>query len=242
MKKKHHYIAEICEFLFISFFLVLPPLSLAPQNTVNLTVNYDTYAVFFRAIVIIYLTFRLYDNSHKTSRRIKSTRPHTNIPKFLQLVIQTVLVLGLLFAVSMIFSYISSLLGNVTAIIQVSPPQTIVLWLWFIFGTIIFACFEEILFRRYLPDQARYFINTLNNKVSSSKTKKSLKIALFFVELLFIILFALAHRYMGFFAILTALCSAIVLRLSVCKFDSLIPACIAHSVHNLLAFLLIFYG
>lgn len=235
MRKKYLYIAETCEYLLICIILVLPPITLAQQNTVNLNIDYTPYSVFFRTIVVIYLSFRIHDNAYTANLHQKPTISYTNIPKSVLISIQSIGLLFLLIGISIVFNLV---FDDPTTPIRVSPPHTIALWLWFIFGTIAFACFEEILFRRYLPDQARYFFHIANVR----PTQHIEKVIIILIETLVIILFALAHRYMGFIAVCTALFSALALRLSVYKFSSIIPACIAHSLNNILAFILLFYA
>lgn len=238
MKKKHLLLIEILEYLVILLLFVLLPILSAPETTINLDIAYNPFLVFFRLLLFLYLILRVYDNTHSDSFKIKEVMQFYNR---VQLVIQTILLLFLLIGISVIFNFIAKSSGYDIVQIEVEPPSGASEWIWFVIATAIFAFFEEILFRRFLPEQARYFVKNLNGKLSTHDTERFNQLAIVSIEFIVIVLFALGHLYLGLVATYSAAFSAIILRLSILKWGVLLPACFAHALNNLIAFFILFY-
>ena len=125
-------------------------------------------------------------------------------------------------------------------------PEGILYVLVFISKIVFFAAYEEILYRIYLPYRIKSFYG---------ENPESFKSAFAAYEILPVIFFALAHRYLGPFNVLYAAAAGIIFRVlyiliqkkSSAKFSikmSSIKAALCvivlHSVHNGIIYLLIF--
>ncbi|NLM01220.1 MAG: CPBP family intramembrane metalloprotease [Treponema sp.] len=94
------------------------------------------------------------------------------------------------------------------------------------------ATYEEILYRFYIVNRLKYMISYVQN----IKLSKFLNI---FAEIIAICLFALAHKYLGIFAILNAFFAAIYLRILIWKTnDNLLWNIVVHSLYNIIVIFL----
>lgn len=103
-----------------------------------------------------------------------------------------------------------------------------------LFGFIVFAFYEETMYRFFIPFGAKKSIEYFTKKKELSKT------SLISIEILALLLFALGHLYMGIFALLNALFSGIALRFLVIKTNSIFPGTIVHIIYNLFVYFSIF--
>jgi membrane protease YdiL (CAAX protease family) len=87
----------------------------------------------------------------------------------------------------------------------------------------IFAFFEEILYRVYLPLRMSYFLR-----------RKGIP------ELICVVLFAAAHRNGGLFSVLNALCSGYVLQYCFTKTRSVFLIGITHALYNVFALVFLY--
>ncbi|UTC77714.1 CPBP family intramembrane metalloprotease [Treponema sp. OMZ 799] len=131
-----------------------------------------------------------------------------------------------------------------------SPPQPegVFYILLFISKIVFFAAYEEILYRIYLPYRIKSFYG---------KNPQAFKSYITASEILPIIFFALAHRYLGLFNVLYAMAAGIIFRIlyiliqkkfgtkcSIARAGIKAALCIIllHAVHNGIIYLLIFKG
>lgn len=94
---------------------------------------------------------------------------------------------------------------------------------------VTFLCasfFEEVLYREYLPGSLMFFFNA---GVASGRKKAVLRLVL---ELAGIVIFALAHRYLGALGVINALISAVVLRTCYLRTGSVFAGWTAHFLYN----------
>ncbi len=233
--KKKHLLLDFFEFSLIFFTFILPSLLISRQNTVTLNINYSFLTIFIRLLVIIYLIMRMYD-----SDVYYRLRPHFSLFPLLRLILKSINIYIILFLISMVSSYYSQRIEQLPPVILGDIPSTLSSLLWFCFSVITLACFEELLFRQFLPEKLVYFFKIFsNNNNAINHANKAFRLL---IECLCFILFALAHVYLGIISVFSALLSAIVLRLSVIYCKTIVPACIAHSINNLVSFYFIFHS
>ncbi len=232
--KKKYLILDFFEFSLIIFAFVVPSFLAESQSTVFLDVRYPTFPILIRLSIIIYLLTRMYDMD-----LISRQHTHFSVHVFKNYGIQSLKIYAMLFLVGITINTFLYIIQYQSTTIIAEPPGDILLWLWFLLSVTILACFEEIVFRQFLPEK------TLNNlkecafyQTSPTKIKKILYL---FIEFVFILFFAFGHMYLGVFAVIASLISGLILRYSVKKYNSIVPACVAHSLNNIISFLAVFY-
>ncbi len=104
----------------------------------------------------------------------------------------------------------------------------------FFAGVLCAAAFEEFLYRLYLPQSMLFFIQNAKLKNKNAGLLKTAPIA---AEILCVLLFALAHRYLGFLAVLNAFFAGSVLRL-LAKKTNIACSWLVHSIYNCTIFAL----
>ena len=127
-------------------------------------------------------------------------------------------------------------------------PEGILYVLVFILKIVFFAAYEEILYRIYLPYRIKSFYG---------ENPESFKSAFAVSEILPVIFFALAHRYLGPFNVLYAAAAGIIFRvlyvliqkkastkcsITIASIKAALCVIVLHSVHNGIIYLLIFKG
>ena len=127
-------------------------------------------------------------------------------------------------------------------------PEGILYVLVFILKIVFFAAYEEILYRIYLPYRIKSFYG---------ENPESFKSAFAAYEILPVIFFALAHRYLGSFNVLYAAAAGIIFRvlyvliqkkasakrsITIASIKEALCVIVLHSVHNGIIYLLIFKG
>ncbi len=127
-------------------------------------------------------------------------------------------------------------------------PEGILYVLVFISKIVFFAAYEEILYRIYLPYRIKSFYG---------ENPESFKSAFAAYEILPVIFFALAHRYLGPFNVLYAAAAGIIFRvlyvliqkkssakcsITTASIKAALCVIVLHSVHNGIIYLLIFKG
>ncbi|AAS11834.1 MULTISPECIES: CPBP family intramembrane glutamic endopeptidase [Treponema] len=127
-------------------------------------------------------------------------------------------------------------------------PEGFFYVLVFISKIVFFAAYEEILYRIYLPYRIKSFYG---------ENPESFKSAFAVYEILPVIFFALAHRYLGPFNVLYAAAAGIIFRvlyvliqkkastkcsITIASIKAALCVIVLHSVHNGIIYLLIFKG
>lgn len=204
-RNKNLFISFFAFFLFI--FFILPPF-FAEQNTFS-----SSYKI---SDVILYTLFSvfLYFFCEKCKNITK-----INIKKAILL---TFIGLLLLFFVAFIFSFFTR---NNQKNFEI--PEDLFSGIILIWGTFVFAFFEELLYRFFFAD---IFAPVITQKLSNEKQKK---IATFFLELCIILIFAFSHKYLNFWAVANAFFCGIVLRILKIKSKTIWTSTFAHFFYNL---------
>ncbi len=137
-----------------------------------------------------------------------------------------IITFGCLVLISVVFEgiymFLEAMGGNV---IKVYPllPQTPLAWISALLAIFSSAFFEETVYRFAFCDAGRILFN---EKVR------------YIFEAAAILIFASGHRYLGIPGVLNALCSGIVLRLSLIKSGQLHYNVLIHFIYNLSVFIL----
>ena len=122
-------------------------------------------------------------------------------------------------------------------------PEGFFYVLVFISKIVFFAAYEEILYRIYLPYRIKSFYG---------ENPESFKSALAVYEILPVIFFALAHRYLGFLNVIYAAAAGLYVlikknssakcSITIASIKAALCVIVLHSVHNGIIYLLIFKG
>ena len=86
------------------------------------------------------------------------------------------------------------------------------------------AFYEEAMYRMYLPAMLAKICHI----------KLSVRMSTIVAEITAAVLFALSHRYLGYFAVVNAACAAVFLRICYRKSGSIFPGILAHFIYNIM--------
>ena len=136
-----------------------------------------------------------------------------------------VVLLLFLFLNAIIWNFAASFFSDAEETIQKIPPQGFLETSYTVLCLFISALYEEMLYRHYLPYET----------VSFDSKQKSLPYRVI-SEISIILIFALGHRYLGFWAVLNAFCAGVILRFFCIKTGSFISGFAAHFAYNLIVF------
>lgn len=215
--KKHSYLPKFIEFLCIFFFFLFPPLftlfKTSVQTDISYTVSYSRLAFNVLSCIVLYML-------------VISVQPKAVIKKTLRL--RLLYALGALCALFICMYTIQYLAlrffpaPSVQLYIDTSS-YSLLHWIIFIIYTAAAAFYEEILYRLYVPETVHFLLHKYPQAACSAAA-----------EVGAILLFALAHWYLGIAAVINAVCAACILRVLVTKTDSPIYAGIVHTIYNLI--------
>ena len=107
----------------------------------------------------------------------------------------------------------------------------------FFSGIIVLACYEEMLYRFFLPEKARRIVSLV---FANPEPTRISRMFYAFAEFIPICLFALAHRYLGVYAVCNALCAAIILRAAFWKKAPIFGLCAVHAAYNAAMLIVLF--
>lgn len=138
------------------------------------------------------------------------------------------LTVGLLFCSALLLKAVSIFTGFNDDYKNVLPSN-ILEWLFCVLNFIFAAFYEEVLYRFYFTDS---LFRLLNCKIKG-------KYLWLVCEIAGGLVFALAHLYLGFLAVINALIGHFILRICYKKNKSLIPCVAAHFIYNLISLILL---
>ena len=245
MKNVHQLIAEISEYFIITAVLALPPLFVPHQAGAVLRVP-SVGALLFYMAAALFLFLRGRSTQSPLSalntaepdaafnQKAASKRATSAVLSFAA---RLLLYFCALTCSAVLWNLIasaaseSSLLENaagaaaVCALLSDTPGGTF----RFVSGIIVLACYEEMLYRFFLPEKARRIVSLVFSDPDSARISRILYAL---AELIPICLFALAHRYLGVYAVGNALCAAVILRTAFCKKVPIFGLCAVHAAYN----------
>lgn len=228
----HYPLLDLTDFCFVLFFFVVPALFSPVTGSVSVPSSQDISwtSILLYACLVIYMAFR-YHISKKNNPSKETETSHKTVSFFSQKCVTIVTTFLYLAVSNYIITKLAYHFGGDDAIPSIqgsvsSTGDTVFLTGW----TILLAAFEEFTYRWFLPVRLRSLF--LHDRTEDEYTV-TIKII---CELIVACLFALAHRYMGWWAVLNAFIAGIILRSRFFITGSVYPALIAHILYNLTAF------
>ena len=212
MKNFHQLITEISEYFIITAVLALPPLFVPHQTGAVLHVP-SLGALLFYALASLFLYLRARSTQKALSGFCAAAR--------------LLLCFCVLACSAALWNRIAAFAGE-NAVHAALPAETGRRFLFFS-GIIVLACYEEMLYRFFLPEKARRIVSLVFANPESARISR---VFYALAELIPICLFALAHRYLGIYAVCNALCAAIILRAAFWKKAPIFGLCAVHAAYN----------
>ena len=212
MKNFHQLITEISEYFIITAVLALPPLFVPQQAGAVLRVP-SAGALLFYALASLFLYLRARSTQKALSGFCAAAR--------------LLLCFCALACSAALWNRIAAFAGE-NAVHAALPDETGRRFLFFS-GIIILACYEEMLYRFFLPEKARRIVSLV---FANPEPTRISRMFYALAELIPICLFALAHRYLGVYAVCNALCAAIILRATFWKKVPIFGLCAVHAAYN----------
>ena len=235
MKNVHQLITEISEYFIITAILALPPLFVPQQTGAVLRVP-SVGALLFYALAALFLYLRGRSTQSTLSalntaepdaafcRKAASKRATSAVLSFAA---RLLLCFCALACSAALWNRIAAFVGE-NAVYAPLPDETGRRFLFFS-GIIVLACYEEILYRFFLPEKARMIVSLVFANPESARISR---VFYALAEFIPICLFALAHRYLGIYAVCNALCAAIILRAAFWKKVPIFGLCAVHAAYN----------
>lgn len=220
MKNFHQLITEISEYFIITAVLALPPLFVPQQAGAVLRVP-SAGALLFYALASLFLYLRARSTQKALSGFCAAAR--------------LLLCFCALACSAALWNRIAAFAGE-NAVHAALPDETGRRFLFFS-GIIILACYEEMLYRFFLPEKARRIVSLV---FANPEPTRISRMFYALAELIPICLFALAHRYLGVYAVCNALCAAIILRAAFWKKAPIFGLCAVHAAYNAAMLIVLF--
>ena len=220
MKNVHQPITEISEYFIITAVLALPPLFVPQQAGAVLRVP-SAGALLFYALASLFLYLRARSTQKALSGFCAAAR--------------LLLCFCALACSAALWNRIAAFAGE-NAVHAALPDETGRRFLFFS-GIIILACYEEMLYRFFLPEKARRIVSLV---FANPEPTRISRMFYALAELIPICLFALAHRYLGVYAVCNALCAAIILRAAFWKKAPIFGLCAVHAAYNAAMLIVLF--
>lgn len=220
MKNFHQLITEISEYFIITAVLALPPLFVPQQAGAVLRVP-SAGALLFYALASLFLYLRARSTQKALSGFCAAAR--------------LLLCFCALACSAALWNRIAAFAGE-NAVHAALPDETGRRFLFFS-GIIILACYEEMLYRFFLPEKARRIVLLV---FANPEPTRISRMFYALAELIPICLFALAHRYLGVYAVCNALCAAIILRAAFWKKAPIFGLCAVHAAYNAAMLIVLF--
>lgn len=212
MKNFHQLITEISEYFIITAVLALPPLFVPQQAGAVLRVP-SAGALLFYALASLFLYLRARSTQKALSGFCAAAR--------------LLLCFCALACSAALWNRIAAFAGE-NAVHAALPDETGRRFLFFS-GIIVLACYEEMLYRFFLPEKARRIVSLVFANPEPTRISRMFYALAEFIP---ICLFALAHRYLGIYAVCNALCAAIILRAAFWKKAPIFGLCAVHAAYN----------
>lgn len=226
--KLHHFFAEIAIFLCVFFIFALPPLFVSETDFTGFsTWAFPINELFFAVLsLFIFIYFerktkvQCFFSNNSNSVENKKLRFCVNLGK-------TLITFGFLCCFSAFMEFLAYTMHYSLASTFIAPKGFFEYFCFFLkFMLAVF--YEEVVFRLYLPEELKYLV---------SKKVLNKKIIFVFSELPIALVFAFAHRYLGWPAIVNAFAAHVALRMCYKKSGNIFLVCISHFLYNLLTFL-----
>ena len=234
MKNVHQLITEISEYFIITAVLALPPLFVSQQTDAVLRVPSVGALLFYAlAALFLYLRARSTQKADSAFRRKAASKRAT--AAVLSFAARLLLCFCALACSAALWNRIAAFAGE-NAVYAPLPDETGRRFLFFS-GIIVLACYEEMLYRFFLPEKARRIVSLVFANPEPTRISRMFYALAEFIP---IALFALAHRYLGVYAVCNALCAAIILRTAFWKKVPIFGLCAVHAAYNAAMLIVLF--
>ncbi|EPF30612.1 hypothetical protein HMPREF9194_00929 [Treponema maltophilum ATCC 51939] len=243
MKNVHQLIAEISEYFIITAVLALPPLFVPHQTGAVLRVpSLGALLFYMAAALFLFLRARSTQSAFPAlntvepdaafnqkadaafRRKAASKRATSAVLSFAA---RLLLCFCALACSAALWNRIAAFAGENA--VHAPLPDEAGRRFPFFSGIIVLACYEEMLYRFFLPEKARRIVSLVFSDPDSAHVSRMFYALAEFIP---ICLFALAHRYLGIYAVGNALCAAVILRTAVCKKVPIFGLCAVHAAYN----------
>ena len=230
MKNVHQLITEISEYFIITAVLALPPLFVPQQTGAVLRVP-SAGALLFYALAALFLYLR----ARSTQKALSGHYAAAWLLLYFCALTCSAVLWNLIASAASESSLLENAAGAaaVCALLSDTPGGTF----RFVSGIIVLACYEEMLYRFFLPEKARMIVSLVFANPDSARISRILYALAEFIP---ICLFALAHRYLGVYAVCNALCAAVILRTAFCKKVPIFGLCAVHAAYNAAMLIVLF--
>lgn len=212
--KKHSLIVDILVFFVVSLFFVVPPFFASGDSLSSSAFekwNFPFQQLIFALTGVILYFF--YGQSRSYWLKI--------FPALISF--------GILLSVSLFVKFISVLFPVKQVQMNVILPSSVVSWIFCLLNFLFAAFYEEIVYRMYFPDG---LIDLLQHLITGKKLN-------IICEIAGCLVFALAHIYMGVYAVINAFFAHIVLRFCYKKCGSIWYGFAAHFAYNVVSLILL---
>ncbi|WP_407396967.1 CPBP family intramembrane glutamic endopeptidase [Treponema sp.] len=211
MKKRY----ILIEFLFILIFLALPPLFVTNGHGLSKAGSFSPAVLIQLAIAItLQLQYRFQFQERMTSRAAAIFK----IPFWWSITLGCLMLIFALMQTLTLFFEKEALSRNI-----LPSLNSIVGWFFLVFTVTSAAFYEEVLYRMFIPE----FLG----RIMDSKMEK--KLVYWTVEIFCVLIFALAHRYLGWISVFNAFACGSILRICFKKTSSVWTGAAAHFIYNM---------
>ncbi|MCQ2591628.1 MAG: CPBP family intramembrane metalloprotease [Treponema sp.] len=217
--KIHSFIYEIIFFSLVFLFCFLPPFF--TDASIVGTSLFSTWNFPFQQLGLCIFAVILY-YFFKRTFKVDYTK-----------LFHSIFILAMLFFTALLLKGFSILVGfSNESTAKVSLPKSILQWLFCLLQFLFSAVYEEVLYRFYFSDELFSVTKGLFPKCKGKKTH-------IFCELSGVLVFAFAHFYLGWLAVINGAFAHIVLRLGYKKTDNLLCCILAHFFYNIISLILL---
>ena len=224
MKKRSYAI----EFIFILVFFVLPPLWARPASGEReAAYPLQTFLLAVLAALLVSATRARANDASCIRRATAPVAPRWSLVRLIPASAELLVAFGTLCCTASLVTLLAILLQRAPSPVLRAPHNALT-WLNCICGTVAEVFYEEVLYRKYLPDAAIALLVTPR----ALQRPRAARLWRLLCEAGAIALFAAGHRYLGAFAVLNAAVAGAVLRRCYLRTQSLWVPCIAHCAYN----------
>ena len=227
--KKHTLLSDIAVFLLIFSFFIIPPFfaeMISASKPLFVSWGFPFYKIAIALLGSMLLYFYYEKNNGENS--VPTVWQKLNV-------FPVLFTFGMLFAISLLSRFLSELAGSDSVFSDhatsefIVKPQGGLEWFFCLLYFLCGAFFEEVIYRFYFIDELYLLVTR----------KKEWRFSKILCELLGLVCFAFAHRYMGWIPVLNAALAHIVLRLCYKKSGRLWPCVTSHFVYNVISLILL---
>lgn len=222
--KIHSKACKIIIFSLVFLFFIIPPLF----NRVSPAEVFSTWNFPLQQLMLFCLSIILLFINDALCINIKSQKHSISY----RLIFPSIFCLCILCSISFLINGLSIIISHNSIQQKLSSPSDFKGYVFCVLTFVFSAFYEETIYRFYLPETLKLFINSENNP-------RLQKVMIFAAETVTALLFAFAHLYAGPFSVTNALLAHLVLRICIKKTKSIYAGFTAHFLFNIITFILL---